>query len=146
MMHEMESLAVHITGSDVPLTAPVKTEETEPEHFVIYTRVIPPFSPTSEPGGEGGQISGEWYAQILGQDPKRKSAAIYFPDGPAILCHSEAQASDSSNLAAGTPFPQGGYFPQNSSMGVDGTGPLWVVNPGNSTVRVTIVTNRRGMQ
>lgn len=133
-------ILVHITGTDI------KTEEREPEHFVFYTRVIPPFSTPQEPGGEGAQVAGEWYQQILNNDPKRKSAAIYFPDGPAILCHSEAQASNIANITpATTPFPEGAFFPQGASAAMDGTGPAWVVNPSASAViRVTVITNRRG--
>jgi hypothetical protein len=132
---DIEAIPIVMVGNEVV------TEEKEPEHFVLFTYVIPPYT-AQEPGVEG---SGAWYAQVLGQDPRRKSAALYFPDGPAIACHSEAQASDSSNLETGTSFPQGAYFPQGSSMAVDGTGRMWVVNPGATTIRVTIVTNRYGI-
>lgn len=132
---EMEAIPVHIVSTEVA------TEEREPEHFVFFTYVLTPYS-SVEPGG---QSAGGWYEGILKQDPRRKSAAIYSPDGAFIACHSEAQASDSSNLEAGTPFPQGAYFPQGSSFAVDGTGPIWAVNPGNSTIRITVVTNRRGV-
>ena len=139
-------LKVHITGSDVKLgpdTGETVTEH-EPEHFVVYTRVIPPLANPDEPG-DIGTIAGNGFQQILGQDPLRKSAAIYSPDGPFIGCHSEAQASNAANYETGTPFPEGAYFPQGSSFAIDGTGPLWAVNPGSSTIRITIVTNRYGL-
>jgi hypothetical protein len=143
MKADMEAVPVHLVGTDIQIGPQDNTvTEHEPEHFVFYTRVIPPFSGSPEPGVEG---SGAWYEQVVNLDPLRKSVSIYFPDGPAILCHSEAQASDSSNLTTGTPFPQGAYFPAGSSMSADGTGPVWVVNPGTTAVRVTIVQNRWGV-
>ena len=146
-LRDGNAISVHITGSDVPLTGPDKgttVTEHEPEHFVVYTRVIPPLSNPDEPG-DTGAVAGNGFQQILNQDPLRKSAAIYSPDGPFIACHSEAQASSAANFEANTPFPEGAYFPQGSSFAVDGTGPLWASNPGSTVLRITVVTNRWGL-
>jgi len=138
----MDAVPIHIASSDVQLGPDHKVvTEHEPEHFVFYTRVIPPYTGSVEPGVEG---TGAWYEQIAGLDPFRKSISVYTPDGAMILCHSEAQASAVSNIASGTPFPDGAYFPQGAAPSMDGTGPVWVVNPGSSSIRITIVTNRWG--
>jgi hypothetical protein len=123
-------LRVHISGTDV-----TSTKEVEPEHWVFRTVVIPPFTETQEGGGTGAQEAGNGYQMVLNEDPLRKDVVIYFPDGPGVLCHSAAQASNVANYAAGIPFPEGGYFPQGSNTpNLSGTGPMWVANPGPATI------------
>lgn len=128
----MQPLPVHIVDAD---GQEVRTQEHEPEHWVFRTAVIPPAVEAQESGGTGAAEEGNGWEQVLNTDPLRKDVILYFPDGPAVLCHSATEASNAANYAAGIPFPEGAYFPQGSNTpNLAGTGPMWVANPGPATV------------
>lgn len=117
----------------------IRTEEVEPEHFSVTTVVIPARVATAQAQSN----SDNGFAQLLRLDPMRKSGALLTPDGPLIICHSVQQANNVNNYVASTPQPEGGYLPQGANVALDGTGPLWGANPSGTSIRVTVIQNRR---
>jgi hypothetical protein len=135
-------VGVHVVNADEIKNAAVhQVEEKEPEHYLTATVTIAP--KTASQIALVGNANNGW-ANLVQLDPMRKSVGILTPDGPIILCHSTTQASDSANFAVATPTPNGAYLPTGSNVSLDGTGPLWAVNPGATSIRVTVIQNRRG--
>lgn len=121
----------------------IRTEEHEPEHFIMSTFVLATAAGANV-GGGGSASTRNDIQQILELDPNRKDAGIANPDGPIVLCDTYKKAQDAANQGATVPFPQGAYLPAGSNASLAGTGPVWAVNVTPATAsRVVVIINRR---
>jgi hypothetical protein len=126
-----ESVKVHITN---PGDMVVRTEEREPEHFVLATITLQTPAQLAAQG-QGPQL-------ILAEDPLRKDAALYPADAAIVICHSPQQAASAGNQVAGFIAPDGAYVSQGQSVTLTGTGRVYAAC--QVATRVSIIVNRRG--
>jgi hypothetical protein len=128
-MNDEDAIKVHVVNTDDINI--VRTEEKEPQHFVLSTVVVA--------YGVAGYNN---YEAVLTEDPLRKDWSILAVDTPIVLC-SKSQLTDPANQVSGIPYPQGGYLPAGSSITGTGTAQLFAVATSDVPCRVSIFVNRR---
>jgi hypothetical protein len=126
-----EFLPVHVNNIKELADAVQKVEEISPDHVNLTTFVMV--------ASAGSSIA---ITELLQEDLMRKDALIISSDAPVILCHSNADANNASNMVAGTPNPVGFYLAQGIGVALSGTSKVWAVGPTGS--RISVAVTRRG--
>jgi hypothetical protein len=128
-MNDEDAIKVHVCNTDDFKVT--RTEEKEPQHFVLSTVVV-----AYNTSGYSN------YEQVLPEDPLRKDWSILAVDTAIVLC-SKSQLTDPANQVSGIPYPQGGLLPSGSSITGTGTAQLFAVATSATPCRVSIFVNRR---
>lgn len=122
---------IPMTPIPVVVCDPVVTVPTAPQHISTYTVVVAT--------GTTAQV-----AELLPLDLLRVSARIIVSDQAVVVCHSQAQAQDSSNRVASVPNPSGAYLPVSTApVPITGTQQMWVAATSATPARVTVISERR---
>lgn len=109
---------------------PVITVVTVPQHMTTYTVVVAAGTSTA-------------VSQLLPLDLFRVRATILVNDQAVVICHSQTQAQDPSNVVAAVPNPSGAYVPAGANLVITGSQQMWVAATGATPARVTVISERR---
>lgn len=125
-----DELVLPIAPIPVVVCEPVVTVPTVPQHVTTYTVVVATGTSTA-------------VSQLLPLDLLRVRATILVNDQAVVICHSQTQAQDPSNVVAAVPNPSGAYVPAGSNVVITGSQQMWVAATSATAARVTVISERR---